>query len=110
MWVSFWLLEKPKDLSNEKLVKNIKKDAHNLNRYIRLLNLTCKAIPELRELVPFVTKLKPYAQWYEENWVPLMQDRMRQKVSKESEENIAEVLSVSEEDILESNVVERQAA
>ena len=39
-----------------------------------------------------------------------MQDRMRQKVSKESEENIAEVLSVSEEDILESNVVERQAA
>jgi hypothetical protein len=61
------LLEKPKNLSSEKLIKNIKKDAHNLNRYIKLLNITCKAIPELWELVPFVTALKPYAQWYEKN-------------------------------------------
>lgn len=110
LWVSFWLLEKPKDLSNENLVKNIKKDARNLNRYIKLLNITCKAIPELWELVPFVTALKPYAQWYEKNWAPLMQERMKQKESKVSEENVAEELSASEEDILQSNVVERQAA
>ena len=110
LWVSFWLLEKPTNLSSEKLIKNIKKDAHNLNRYIKLLNITCKAIPELRELVPFVTALKPYSQWYEKNWAPLMQERMKQKESKVSEENVAEELSASEEDILQSNVVERQAA
>lgn len=109
LWVSFWLLEKPKDLSNEKLVKNIKKDAHNLNRYIRLLNVTCKAIPELRELVPFVTKLKPYAQWYEENWAPLMQERIRNKQLENTEKSTTHNLSSEEENILESQITERQA-
>lgn len=108
--VSFGLLEKPKWLKDEVLIKNIKKDAKNLNRYIKLLNMTCKAIPELRELVPFVTQLKPYAKRYKENWVPLMQERMKQKLSMETEEYTAERLSASEWDILESQISQKQVA
>ena len=104
LWVSFWLLGKPKDLEDEKLIKNIKKDAKNLNRYIKLLNITCKTIPELRELVPFVTQLEPYAKRYEKNWASLMQEKMRQDLTRQTEKSIAENLSASEENILESQI------
>jgi len=105
LWVSFWLLGKPKDLEDEKLIKNIKKDAKNLDRYIKLLNITCKTIPELRELVPFVTQLEPYAKRYEKNWASLMQEKMRQDLARQTEKSIAENLSASEENILESQIL-----
>ena len=105
LWVSFWLLGKPKDLEDEKLIKNIKKDAKNLNRYIKLLNITCKNIPELRALVPFVTQLEPYAKRYEKNWASLMQEKMRQDLARQTEKSIAENLSASEENILESQIL-----
>lgn len=110
LWVSFWLLDKPKDLTDEKLIKNIKKDAHNINKYLKVLNFTCKAIPELRELVPFVTMVKPYAEWYESNWAPLMQERIRNKQIETTEKSIAETLSASEWDVLKSEITENKAA
>lgn len=110
LWVSFWLLEKPKNLADEKLIKNIKKDAHNINKYLRVLNFTCKAIPELRELVPFIIMVKPYAKWYEKNWVLLIQERIRNKQIEKAEESIAETLSASEESILKSEVVQKKIA
>ena len=110
LWVSFWLLDKPKDLTDEKIIKNIKKDAHNINKYLKVLNFTCKTVPELREFVPFVTMVKPYAEWYESNWAPLMHDRIRNKQIEKTEESILETLYASEESILEQKVAQNKVA
>ena len=108
LWVSFWLLDKPRDLSNEDLIGNISKDAHNYNRFIKLLSITCKTQPELWELIPFVTALEPYVQWYEENWASLMQEKIRNKQLETTEKSTTHNLSVSEEDILEAKVVKNK--
>ena len=109
LWVSFWLLDAPKKLEEKELLKNIKKDARRLRRNLWIFEKVCAVVPQLRAAFPIVKAIRPYAKRYEKNWAPLMQERIRNKQLETTEKSTTHKLSASEEDILETNVVENKA-
>ena len=110
LWVSFWLLDAPKLLPEKELLKNIKKDARRLRRNLWIFEKVCAVVPQLRAAFPIVKAIRPYAKWYEKNWVQLMQERIKNKQLENTEKSTTHNLSSEEEDILESDVVENKAA
>lgn len=113
--VHFWLLDAPKQLSEEKLLKDIKKDAKNLKRNLWIFEKVCQFVPQLKAAQPFVSVARKYAKWYKKDIAPLMQERIKEKnaekareiiknQSETTEEAVAQALTASEEDILETNV------
>jgi len=106
VWVSFWLLNPPKKLEEKKLLKNIEKDARRLRRNLWIFEKVCYIVPQLKAAAPIVKALKPYAKWYEKEWASLMQERIRQNLSKETAKDVASVLSSVEEDIVKTEVQE----
>lgn len=109
LWVSFWLLDAPKKLEEKELLKNIKKDARRLRRNLWIFEKVCAVVPQLRAAFPIVKAIRPYAKRYEKNWAPLMQERIRNKQLETTEKSTTHKLSASEEDILETKVVENKA-
>ena len=108
-FVELGILDKPEWLENKQLINDIEKDAKNFKTYLWVCEAVCSVIPEAKAAIPFIWMAKKYAKWYEKNWAPLMQEKMRQKEFKSSEEDIAKGLSASEENILQSQI-EKQAA
>ena len=109
LWVSFWLLDAPESLPEKELLKNIKKDARRLRRNLWIFEKVCAVVPQLRVAFPFVKAIRPYAKRYEKNWAPLMQEKIRNKQLETTEKSTTHKLSASEEDILETRVVENNA-
>lgn len=121
LWVSFWLLDAPKKLEEKELLKNIKKDARRLRRNLWIFEKVCAVVPQLKAAAPIVKAIRPYAKRYEKNGAPLMQERIKEqnaekareavdKQSEMAEQAIAKTLTTSEENILETNVKENNAA
>lgn len=115
--VHFWLLDAPKQLSEQKLLKNVKKDAKDLKRNLWIFEKVCRVVPQLKAAQPFVSVARKYAKWYKNNWVPLMQERIKEKraekakekIVQQSEQAIVKILTTSEENVLETNVKEKKA-
>lgn len=84
LFVSFWILDKPKDLSYEDLINNIETDAKALDRYITILEIVSIYYSELWELLEILKYLKPYAKWYKKNWAQLVQERIRDKQTNDT--------------------------
>lgn len=121
LWVSFWLLDAPKSLPEKELLKNIKKDARRLRRNLWIFEKVCAVVPQLKAAAPIVKAIRPYAKRYEKNGAPLMQERIKEQnaekareavdnQSEMAEQAIAQTLTTSEENILETNVKENNAA
>ena len=110
LWVSFWLIEAPKELKEKELLKNIKKDARRLRRNLWIFEKVCAVVPQLRAAFPIVKAIRPYAKWYEKHWAPLMQERIKNKKIEDTEIFTSENLSESEENVLESEISQKQAA
>ncbi len=58
-FVHFWLLSKPNDLTQEDLIKNIKKDWKNVNMTMNVLEKTAMIVPQLRPVLPVIKTIKP---------------------------------------------------
>ena len=84
LFVSFWILDKPKELSYEDLINNIETDAKALDRYITILEIVSIYYSELWELLEILKYLKPYAKWYKKNWAQLVQERIRDKQTNDT--------------------------
>ena len=119
--VHFWLLDAPKQLSEEKLLKNIKKDAKDLKRNLWIFEKVCRFVPQLKAAQWFVSVARKYAKLYKNDVVPLMQERIREKNaekareaiannSAQAEEDIAHTLAQSQEAMLETWLDEKKAA
>lgn len=104
--VNVWLLDAPKQLNKEDLMKNIQDDADNLSRNLKIFWAVSKVIkhPALQIASKIVSIIIPYADWYKKNWAPLMQERIRNKSIEKTEESIAETLTSSEWDVLETEI------
>lgn len=108
--VQLCVLDKPEKLSNTQLCKDTKKDAKHMNIYLWVGEKACMVIPGAEEVAPFISQGRHYLKWYEKNWVPVMQERIRNQQIAKTEKSIAETLFVSEESILESEVIQKNAA
>ena len=97
--VSFWLLDKPNELSYDDLIKNIESDAKTLENYIKILKIVSVFYPELNELLTILEYLEPYAKWYEENWTQIVQERIRDKQEKDTRDWLADTLSQWDENV-----------
>ena len=97
--VNVWLLDAPKQLNKEDLMKNIQDDADNLSRNLKIFWAVSKVIkhPALQIASKIVSIIIPYADWYKKNWAPLMQDRVEEKIKDQTWENIVKTLSITEE-------------
>lgn len=99
--VNVWLLDAPKQLEKEELMKNIQDDADNLSRNLKIFWTVSKFVkhPALQIASKIVSIIIPYADWYKKNWAPLMQDRVEEKLKDQTWKNIVKTLSNTEEDI-----------
>lgn len=104
LWVSFWLLKKPRMLPEKTLLKNIATDAHTLNKNLWIFKKVCSVVPQLMILAPLIQKLLPYTEWYEKKWAPLMQERIKDKETKKAEESTTYSLSHVEQSIVKADV------
>lgn len=107
LWVSFWLLKKPLMLSEKTLLKNIATDAHTLRQNLGIFKKVCAVVPQLMALYPVIQKLLPYAEWYEEHWAALIQERIKNKKSISVEKSVTTDLSSVEQDIVKTEVLEK---
>ena len=105
LWVSFWLLKKPLFLSEKKLLSNIETDAHTLAKNLWIFKKVCKYVPQLMILYPIISKLLPYAQWYEKKWASLMQERIKNRKKKQTEKSTTYSLSSVETDMVKTEVM-----
>ena len=94
--VHVWLLDAPKQLWQEELMKNIQDDADNLERNLEIFWKVSKVIPHpaLQIASKIVSILIPYAEWYKENWASLMQDRVKNQLERKTWETIAQTFSI----------------
>lgn len=104
LWVSFWLLKKPRILPEKTLLKNIATDAHTLNQNLWIFKKVCSVVPQLMALYPIIQKLLPYTEWYEKNWASLIQERIKNKETKKAEESTTYSLSHVEQSIVKSEI------
>jgi|BioPla2DNA2_1021312.scaffolds.fasta_scaffold07143_4 hypothetical protein len=58
MLVHLWLLSTPNGLSQENLIKNIKKDEKSMNRKMFILEKCAMIIPELKPAYPLIKQLR----------------------------------------------------
>ena len=58
-------------------------------------------------LYPVIQKLLPYAEWYEEHWAALIQERIKNKKSISVEKSVTTDLSSVEQDIVKTEVLEK---
>jgi len=108
LWVSFWLLKKPRTLPEKTLLKNIATDAHTLKQNLGIFKKVCSAVPQLMALYPIIQKLLPYAEWYEEHWATLVQEKIKNKESKSVEKSVSIGLSSVEQDIVKTDVLKNE--
>jgi len=97
LWVSFWLLDAPVTIKEREILNNVKKDASRLRRDLVIFEKVCAAVPQLNTAYPIIKAIKPYAKWYEKEWVPLMQERIRNRNIRETKNKLVDVLSDTEE-------------
>ena len=93
IWVSFWLLDAPNKVSEKELLNNVKRDASRLRRNLAIFEKVCATVPQLNTAYPIIKAIKPYAKWYEKEWVPLMQERIKNKNIEKTRNELADVLS-----------------
>lgn len=93
LWVSFWLLDAPEAIKEREILNNVKKDASRLKRDLVIFEKVCAAVPQLNTAYPIIKAIKPYAKWYEKEWVPLMQERIKNKNIEKTRNELADVLS-----------------
>lgn len=104
--VELGVLDKPEWLDGKQLIKDVQKDAKNFNLYLWLCKAVCYVVPEAKFTVPYISMAKKYTKRYKKNCVPIIQERLRQKLSEETAKDIASALSSVEEDIVKTEVQE----
>ncbi len=86
--IELWILQKPESLTNEKLIKDIKKDAKNFNTYLSICSTVCACIPEARPAVPLIKMAKHYTKRYEKHWTETLAARLKVQ-EKDEKDKIA---------------------
>jgi len=99
--VELWILSKPEGLSEDALLKDVKKDAKNFNRYIWICETVCGLVPQARPVVPFLWLAKHYSKWYETNWTEVVISRLNGKkqleLKQQTNKELAEVMTDNQE-------------
>ena len=98
-FVELWIFDKPKWLTEEKLIDDVKKDAKNFDLYLWFCSTVCTCIPEARPAVPFIWIAKHYTKRYKDNWTEIIKDRLTKQKKLRIKEQINEALSSTITDI-----------
>ena len=95
--VELGIFDKPEKLSDEQLIKDVKKDAKNYNLYLWIAETACTFIPDAQAAVPFIAMARKYTKWYEEHWTEVMIAKLREKkeekIKKDTNEALAQTLT-----------------
>ncbi len=59
IFIHLWLLNKPDNLSNQDVIRNIQKDSQNIKAKIWMIEKAAMIIPQLRPVLPTIQKIKP---------------------------------------------------
>ena len=99
-FVEFWIFDKPEGLTDKQLCKDIKSDAKNYNLYLWICETVCKAIPEAKAVVPFISMARHYTKRYKDNWTETIISRLNQKkesaIKEQTNQELAEVMEDSQ--------------
>lgn len=99
------VLDKPKNISDEVLLQNIKKDGANMKTKIWLLEKAAMVIPELKPALPIIQKIKPLINTSSDLAVKTMVKKQSEKQISESVEGTkAELKEVISPDISEKAI------
>ena len=94
--VELGIFNKPEELSDEQLIKDVKKDAKNYNLYLWIAETACTLIPDAQAAVPFIAMARKYTKWYEEHWTEVMAAKLREKkeekIKEETNKALAKIL------------------
>lgn len=100
-FVELWILQKPKSLTKEKLIDDIKRDAKNFNIYLRICETVCKAIPQARKAAPLIWIARHYTKWYKDHWTEILTDRLNNKekinIKEQTNKELSNILSDNNE-------------
>ena len=98
--VELGILKKPEDLTDEQLIKDVKKDAKNMNLYLWVAETACVVIPDAQAAVPFIQMLRHYTKWYEKHGTEVMIDKLNEEkksaITEKTSNELAEVLQMDE--------------
>ena len=100
--IQLWVLEKPKEVTNEQLFEDTKKDAKHFNRFLSLCNTVCACIPEARSAVPFITMAKHYTKWYEKEWTKALTARLEKQQEIKTEEQKIKLEAQTQKELFET--------
>lgn len=84
--VNLGAIDKPKSITDEVLLQNIKKDGANMKTKIWMLEKAAMVIPELKPALPIIQKLKPLVDVSSDVAVKTMIKRQSEKKMSESVE------------------------
>lgn len=101
-FVELWLLDKPKWLTEEKLIEDVKKDAKNFNLYLWLCETICACIPDAQVAVPFIWMARHYTKWYKDHWTEVVIARLNQKKQSTIKEQTNQALAEAMQDTRKS--------
>jgi len=94
--VELWILEKPQELTKEKLIKDTKKDARHFNTYLWICSIVCACIPKAKAAVPFIQMAKHYTKRYEKKWTEVLIARLNKqqedKIKEETQQELSDVM------------------
>lgn len=93
--VNLGVIEKPKNISDEVLLQNIKKDGANMKTKMWVLEKAAMVIPELKPALPIIQKIKPLMDASSDAAVKAMVKRQgEKKISENVEGTKAELQKV----------------
>ena len=78
-FVELGILKRPEWLSEDQLIKDVKKDAKNFNTYLNICERICNCIPETKAAVPFIWMAKQYSKRYKDHWTEIVISKLNEK-------------------------------
>ena len=99
-FVELGILNKPEWLSEDQLIKDVKKDAKNFNTYLSICKTVCNCIPEAKAAVPFIWMAKKYTKRYKDHWTETVISKLNEKkeldIKEQTNQELAETMKDAE--------------
>lgn len=102
-FVELGILNRPEWLSEDQLIKDVKKDAKNFNTYLSICKTVCSCVPEAKAAVPFIWMAKQYAKRYKDHWTETVISKLNEKkeldIKEQTSQELAETMKDTEKSL-----------
>ena len=93
--VQLCILDKPENLTDTQLSKDIKKDAKHINTYLWIAEAACTVIPGAQEALPLIWMAKHYTKRYKNEWADYIVERLNNKKESNIKDQTNKELSIT---------------